>query len=235
MEHSNCPGNTPVEQAMQHVRLGFIRKVYGILVVQLLLTIAIAFPFQFVSQQWLQNNIMLLKIARYGSLAVIVGMACCCQGAARKFPVNYLLLSIFTVFEAIVMGFVTAMYETQSVLLAAGVTTVIFLGLTAYACMTKKDFTGLGPYLFVILLTLCLWSFIAIFFPMGKTLHTAFGAIGTLLFCVYIVYDTQLIIGGSHKKYQFEVDDYVFAALNLYLDIINLFLFLLSLLGNRQE
>lgn len=45
--------------------------------------------------------------------------------------------------------------------------------------------------------------------------------------------DTQLIIGGKHAKFQFSVDDYVFAALNLYLDIINLFLFILQIINNR--
>ena len=47
-------------------------------------------------------------------------------------------------------------------------------------------------------------------------------------------YDTQLIVGGAHKKHQFGVDDYVFAALNIYLDIINLFLLLLQLLQDRR-
>jgi len=58
---------------------------------------------------------------------------------------------------------------------------------------------------------------------------------GVLLFTFYIVFDTQLLIGeyGGHKV-QFGIDDYVFAALNLYLDIINLFLHILSLFGERR-
>ena len=59
-------------------------------------------------------------------------------------------------------------------------------------------------------------------------------AIGVLIFSMYVVYDTQLIIGGKHKKFQFSVDDYIFAALALYLDIINLFLYILALLGNNR-
>ena len=38
---------------------------------------------------------------------------------------------------------------------------------------------------------------------------------GCLIFSCYLVYDTQLIVGGEHKKYQFGLDDYVFAALNI--------------------
>ena len=59
-------------------------------------------------------------------------------------------------------------------------------------------------------------------------------AIGVLIFSMYVVYDTQLIVGGKHKKFQFSVDDYIFAALALYLDVINLFLYILALLGNNR-
>jgi len=65
-------------------------------------------------------------------------------------------------------------------------------------------------------------------------LNTIYACAGATLFSFYIVYDTQLIVGGTHKKHQFSIDDYAFAALNLYMDIINLFLMLLSLLGNRK-
>lgn len=233
-EEDGIPGDTKVAEAMQHVRLGFIRKVYSILVMQLLLTIAIAAPICMMSSEWIQNHMSLFAVAKWTSLIIILGMGCCCQKAARTFPTNYLMLFTFTACEGVIIGFVGAVYQTDSVLLAAGITTAVFIGLTAYACFTKTDFTGCGPYLFAVLFALCLWGFIAIFFPMGEFMYKVYGAIGTLLFCCYIVYDTQMIVGGRHHKFQFEIDDYVFAALNLYLDIINLFLFILSLLGNRK-
>ena len=62
----------------------------------------------------------------------------------------------------------------------------------------------------------------------------AYGAAGALVFMVYIVYDTQLMIGGKHK-YSLDPEEYVFAALNLYLDIINLFLYLLSIIGASKN
>eukprot|EP00971_Amphidinium_carterae_P273971 5437504-Amphidinium_carterae.1 len=59
---------------------------------------------------------------------------------------------------------------------------------------------------------------------------------GVFLFCVYIIFDTQKILGqwGGHQR-QFQIDDYCMAALQLYLDIIELFLFLLRLFGNRRS
>lgn len=47
----------------------------------------------------------------------------------------------------------------------------------------------------------------------------------------YLVFDTQMILGGKHRKYQVSPEEYIFAALNLYLDVVTLFLFLLQLIG----
>ena len=48
----------------------------------------------------------------------------------------------------------------------------------------------------------------------------------------YIVYDTQLIVGGFHRKYEFDIDDEVLGTISIYLDIINLLLEILEYMGN---
>ena len=57
-----------------------------------------------------------------------------------------------------------------------------------------------------------------------------YGSAGALIFSLYIVYDTQLMMGGKHK-YSLNPEEYVFAALSLYLDVINLFLYILMIVG----
>ena len=59
-------------------------------------------------------------------------------------------------------------------------------------------------------------------------LMTLYALAGSLIFCIYIIYDTYLIT----RKLGY--DDYIVAAIELYLDMLNLFLFLLSLLGRRN-
>lgn len=227
-----------VYEVPAYIRTQFIQKVYSILVAQLLVTVAIATPIQFVSNDWLKKNIWLYWFAMFGSLFLILGMTCCCMQAAQRFPTNYLMVFGFTVLESIVVGFVSAMYKTESVVLAAGLTAGIFFGLTAFACFTKSDFTGCGPYLFAALWGLVLFSFVmgmaSFFLEIPRVAHKIFGCLGAILFSFYIIYDTQLIVGGRHKRHEFTVDDYVFAALNLYLDIINLFMDILSLVGSRD-
>ncbi len=65
------------------------------------------------------------------------------------------------------------------------------------------------------------------------TLYLTLRQIYLLLF-QYLVFDTQLMLGGKHK-YTISPEEYIFAALNLYLDIINLFMFLLSIIGQARN
>merc|ERR1719512_365784 len=162
----------------------------------------------------------------------------CCKERTRKYPVNYVALLVITLADAVLVGFASAAYTWQSVMLCAGLTAAVFAGLTVFAFTTNADFTGSGPFLFGALLSLIGWGLSLLVLGMlgvpiawGIMLYDLFGV---LIFVGYIVYDTQLIIGGEHKAHQFTVDDYVFAALNIYLDIMRLFLHMLRLMGKRK-
>jgi len=63
-------------------------------------------------------------------------------------------------------------------------------------------------------------------------MKTLYCVIGVCLFSVYLIYDTQLILGEFGRK--ISVDDYVFAAIALYLDIIRLFVYILNLVGRAR-
>merc|ERR1719436_1366275 len=106
--------------------------------------------------------------------------------------------------------------------------------MTVYAWNTSSEFFGFGPYLMGGLFVLMAFGFaISIMSMCGVKVRwamMAYDVLAVILFTFYIVYDTQLILGeyGGHRQ-GFSVDDYAFAALNLYLDIVNLFLHILSL------
>ena len=107
---------------------------------------------------------------------------------------------------------------------------ILSAALVLFAFQTKYDFTGAGPYLLVILWSMIMYSFIAGLF--GFVPGVGYSLLGTLLFSIYLVYDCQLLIGG-HGRLQYSIDDYAAVALNIYLDIVNLFLHILSLLNDR--
>ena len=88
--------------------------------------------------------------------------------------------------------------------------------------------------LIAVLVCFVLFGLIAAFFPASRTVNLVYAGIGTIIFSLYIVYDTQLMVGGSHK-YSLSPEEYVFASLNLYLDIVNLFMYILSIIGNSRS
>lgn len=229
--------STLLKDAGAEVRRAFVRKVYGILSVQLLLTVAVAAPFQRMDAVQLQSQSWLLGLSVVMTILGVCVMTCC-KELTRTYPTNYVLLFSFTLFEAVLVGFASAAYTWQSVMLSASLTAAIFAGLTVFAFKTKADFTGAGPMLFGALLSLISWGCtLLIMAACGVPIEWAimfYDLVGVLMFVCYIVYDTQLIIGGEHKAHQFAIDDYVLAALNLYVDVIQLFLRLLRTMGKRK-
>lgn len=228
-----------IKDAESSIRNNFVRKVYGILTAQLLLTIVVAAPFQLADRVWLIQNQWILMIAVIMTFVTICAIACPgVSEKARQYPGNYIFLFTFTACEGVVIGFVSAQYTWQSVLLAAGLTAAITFCMTLYACFTKTDFTGAGPYLFGALMALSLSGFVlcvlsACFGVQFQQVMVVYDVAGVMIFTLYLVFDTQKMLGGHHKT-QFSIDDYVFAALNLYLDIINIFLYILQLIGDKK-
>ena len=216
------------------VRLGFIRKVYSILSVQLIITFGfiLIFVLNDGSKMWAAQNRGLLFLA-FGVGIVSMLTLACCGSVRRKFPHNFICLGIFTLAQSFMLGFVTAFYKTQIVMLAVVMTAVVCIGLTIFAFQTKIDFTVFTGVAFVGLMILMVMGFILMFFkiPFLQTLYAAFGA---LLFSVYLIIDTQMIVGGNHKN-QISPEEYIFGAITLYTDIINIFMFLLQLLGSSND
>lgn len=124
-------------------------------------------------------------------------------------------------------------YCLLQVIWAVGICAVVTLGLTIFAFQTKIDFTVMGGVLFVAVIILIIFGIVAMIFP-GKTIILIYASIGALIFSIYIIYDTQMMIGGNHK-YSISPEEYVFASLNLYMDIVNLFLYILTIIGASRD
>lgn len=212
------------------VRQGFIRKVYSILAVQILLTAAIAAPIMQMDDKWVKDHQPLVMFSLFMTLAIMCA-GICYPSMFRKYPQNYFFLFLFTGFEAVAVGFICAAFTFNSVYFAFGLTSAIFISLTIYAMTTETDFTGFGPYLMGALFGLIFMGFLAMFIP---GLQAVYNGCGAILFSFYIIHDTQLIMGGKHTSTSFSIDDYCFACLTIYLDIINLFIFILQMFGDRR-
>lgn len=214
-----------------NMRAGFITKVYGIVSTQLLVTSLLCYAFMYQQTAHmlvLQNANAVTILSMIFSFGSLIPLMCCYK---KTYPANYILLSVFTVAMGCDLGLVCAIYAQAGagflVLEAAGITGVIFLALTAYTFWSGRDFGFLGMYLFAALIGLLCWGFVAMIF--GFDPGMLYSLAGVLIFSGYIVYDTWKL------KAKLGPDDYIIGAIELYLDIINLFLFILDLLGKGNR
>ncbi|MEO3946194.1 Bax inhibitor-1/YccA family protein [Gorillibacterium sp. CAU 1737] len=152
----------------------------------------------------------------------------------RKKAIGYPFVFSFALISGITLYPTVAHYSAQGgfslVNTAFLITALIFGGLTAYAYYSKRDFSFLGGFLVMGVITLIGFSVIGLFTGgFGGTLGLGIAIGGTLIFSGYILYDI------SHYKHGLEEEMIPFAVLNLYLDFINLFLYVLRLLGFSRD
>ncbi|RWW13592.1 hypothetical protein BHE74_00024000 [Ensete ventricosum] len=210
------------------LRWAFIRKVYSIIAVQLALTAAVAavvIAVPPISHFFVSSTAGLAVYFLLIFLPLIV--LCPLYYYHQRHPVNLLLLGLFTVSFSFAVGMSCAFTDGKVILEAAILTGVVVVGLTLYTFWASRrghDFNFLGPFLFAAILVLLVFSFIQILFPLGKISMMIYGGLAAIIFAGYIIYDTDNLI----KRYTY--DQYIWAAVALYIDIINLFLNLLTIL-----
>ncbi len=116
----------------------------------------------------------------------------------------------------------------QIVMTAMGMTAATFLGLSAYVLTSRKDFSFMGGFLMagmmVALVAMVALFVLPLFGVELGALHLAFSALIVMLMAGFILYDTSNIVNGTYTNY-------VMATVSLYLNIYNLFIHLMSLIG----
>ncbi|MBY3597435.1 Bax inhibitor-1/YccA family protein [Rhizobium bangladeshense] len=144
----------------------------------------------------------------------------------------------FWVYAALVglsLSSIFLVYTQSSITQTFFVTAASFGALSLYGYTTKRDLSAIGSFLIMGLFGLIIASLVNIFLA-SSALQFAISVIGVLIFAGLTAYDTQRI-----KELYYEADDVAVAgrkaimgALTLYLDFINLFMFLLQFMGNRK-
>jgi FtsH-binding integral membrane protein len=109
------------------------------------------------------------------------------------------------------------------IMIAFGGTAAVFGVMATIATVSKRDFSGMGKWLFAGVIVILLASLANIFLHL-PALYLAISVIAIAIFSAYILYDVQQIINGGETNY-------ISATLNIYLDVYNIFANLLSLLG----
>ncbi|MBA3589897.1 Bax inhibitor-1/YccA family protein [Methylibium sp.] len=170
------------------------------------------------------------KLPHPGLIITLVGYFGLLYATTKLRNSGWGLVSVFalTGFMGYTLGPIVSHYlgmpnGGQTVMTAMGATAAIFVGLSAYALTTRKDFSFMGGFLMVGILTAFLTGLSAIFFQM-PALSLAVSAMFVLLMSGLILYETSNIIRGGETNY-------VMATVTLFVAIFNLFTSLLQLLG----
>ena len=196
-----------------------LRNTYALLSMTLLFS-AITATLSMVNQ-WPHPGLIITLVGYFGLLFL-----------ARRFrnsALGIVFVFALTGFMGLTLGPIISFYLTalpnggQIVMTAMGGTGIIFVGLSAYALTTQKDFSFLGGMLFAGILVAFLAGLCAIIFSI-PALSMAVSAMFILLMSGLILYQTSQIIHGGETNY-------IMATVTLYVAIYNLFLSLLHLLG----
>ncbi|EOA19003.1 hypothetical protein CARUB_v10007653mg [Capsella rubella] len=222
----------PGMKESSELRWAFIRKVYSILSLQMILTVGVSAVFFFVRPipefiiETTPGHVVFFAILLLPLLLLWPLLA-----FEKKHPINCIVLSIFTLSISFSVGICCSLSKGRIVMEAAILTAAMVFGLTIYTFWAVKrghDFSFLGPFLFGALLIIFVFTLLQLFHPLGKLSSMIFSGLASIVFCGYIIYDTNQLI----KKLNY--DEYIHAAIRLYLDVINLFLNLLGIMSNGQ-
>jgi FtsH-binding integral membrane protein len=208
----------PVAKQSIADRGAFVRKVYSLLCVTLIITTIGTFA-GLASPPEMFFPAIIVELILFFS----------CLSMRKVAPANTFLLLAYTFASGFTLASVIrvklATGDAWAVGAALVITTVIFLALTAYVHITRVDLDWMGGFLFIGLLGIVI-GFVALLVT-RQPVPAALSAFSAIIFSGYILYDTSRIL------LKFQEDEVVSAVLELYLDIINLFLDILRLMSKK--
>ncbi len=175
---------------------------------------------------------------RWVLLIVQIGLVVAIVGAVNKISagVATALFMLYSALMGLTLSVIFSLYAAPVIATTFAVTAGMFAAISIYGFVTKRDLTRLGSLLFMALIGLVLASIVNIFWA-NSTLYWIVTYAGVLIFVGLTAYDTQklkLIAGQTADNPSMAARMAIVGALTLYLDFINLFLFMLRILGDRR-
>ena len=207
-------------------RNGFFRKLFGILTAKLCLSTLITgiIVAEESIQEWLIINWPFFIAC--GLIYFLVHMVFLCFiKATKEYPKNLILLSIYAISEALLVGNLAAFVDPMTVLIAVVLTLGVTIGVTVYAVLTKNEFGPARGVMSGLILGLMLFAIFYVVFH-----QTRF--IGLMICLAFIVVYSYLIVTDSLRIvsywWRLSYDDYIIGPLCFFIDFLTLLLYLLA-------
>lgn len=214
-----------------------MNKVYGLMSVGMLLTGLVAWAVG--TNDQLLGMIFgspLKWVVMFAPLAVVFAFGAMIH--RMSVATAQLVFYGFSALMGLSISYIFAVYTGVSIAQTFLVTAIAFAGLSLYGYTTKKNLSGMGTFLMMGLIGLIVASIVNIFLA-SSAVAFAISVIGVLIFAGLTAYDTQSIKNTYIAHAQAGDQEWlgksaIMGALNLYLDFLNLFMFLLQFMGNRE-
>jgi len=215
-----------------------MNKVYGLMSVAMLLTGGVAWAVGtneamiaaifMTPLKWL---VMFAPLIMVFALSAMIGRM---SAAAAQ-----LFFYVYAALVGLSLSFIFAVYTQTSIAQTFLVTAIAFAGLSLYGYTTKRSLSAMGSFMMMGLIGLIVASIVNIFLA-SSALAFAISVIGVLIFAGLTAWDTQRIKNDYLQHAQMGDSEWmaksaIMGALTLYLDFINMFMFLLQFLGNNRE
>lgn len=212
-------------------RRRFIQIVFIILTVQLLFSLGFLLLVMYIPKLriFVARDIIVAIVAMV--LWVILYITLMCYKICRQiFPLNIILLGLFTLAFSYLAAVITCRYKNYIILGSIGITLGICVIIIILALFLPCDITKYWMYLLigslVVMLTGIIVMIIGLFLKL-KVLFIVYSGIVALLFSLYLWFDIQMIMGG--KRISLDTDEYIAGAISLYVDVMQIFLSVASI------
>jgi FtsH-binding integral membrane protein len=188
---------------------------------------------------FVQNDPRLIQIAYdwwfllfLGQLGLVVGITAALKRISAT--VALLLFFVYAASVGLTVGLIVQAYASTSVAAAFFSAAGVFGAAAIYGATTKRTLVGLGPTLMIGVVGIFIASIVNIFFNLGP-LTFVISVIGVVIFTGLTAYDVKRITSGDYAAMAGSMEKgAIYSALALYLDFINIFLFLLRIFGGRE-
>jgi hypothetical protein len=231
-----------MENSIYDVENGFSRKVSNIALWMAVGLLVSAFVAAYIYFTGLWYDIA-ISFNGYGSMLLLVmqlGLVITLSSRLKTMTISSarILFLVYAGFTGVNLSVLPVIYDINSMFIAFGLSAVMFINLAIIANRTKKDMTKLGPYLMVGLVMLIFISVVGIFINLSA-IEMIVNYLAVFLFMGLTLYDVQKI-KKMYLHYAETNDENmmekltILGALELYLDFINMFLYILRIVGRRK-
>ena len=214
-----------------------MQKVYTWMTLALAITALTAYVT--IQNEGLFYAIFSSKFALWGIFGAELLLVITLSAAIQRlsFPVAGLLFALYSVLNGLTFSSILWLYTSESVASTFLITAGTFGGMSLIGLFTKRNLSGVGRFFFMLLIGLILTTVVNVFMQ-STALMWMCSVAGVIIFCGLTAYDTQKMKDMLQQAEKMEQTDALklslLCSLTLYLDFINLFLYLLRFLGNRK-